>query len=178
MICITGNLLNLVSVVDIPPMPIDVALTGTDISIHDCCTKRGFIPLQCSNGTVYWQLCFYCANAAKTIILPQAILASSDVFHSWMKLVSRSRTDVPALSVLTAPTGSSQCLSPLITSKACTIATAMSSRLTPPHLPCHRYSASPLWLHRHHSAAHHTTPPSPKASNSLTWRVSIRPTPW
>ena len=84
-ICITGDVLNLVSVVDIPPMPIDVALAGSEISLDDCCTKRGFIPLQCSDGSVYWQLCFYCANAAETIISPQAILASSDVFHSWIQ---------------------------------------------------------------------------------------------
>ena len=84
-ICVTGDLFNLVSVVDITPMPIDAALTAPETSLDDCCTKRGFIPLQCVDGSVYWQLCFYCANITETIISPQAIIASSDVFCSWMQ---------------------------------------------------------------------------------------------
>ena len=37
----------------------------------------------CTDGSVYWQICFYCANVVETIISPQAVLASSDVFHTW-----------------------------------------------------------------------------------------------
>ena len=36
-----------------------------------------------NNGTTYFQTCYYCANMAKTIISPAAVLASSDVFFSW-----------------------------------------------------------------------------------------------
>jgi hypothetical protein len=64
-------------------MPITVATSGDGNSLDDCCTKRGCIPLTLKDGTIYWQLCFYCANVTKTIISPQAILASSDVFASW-----------------------------------------------------------------------------------------------
>jgi hypothetical protein len=84
-ICLNGDLTNLVSIVDIPPMPITVAVAGTAVTIDNCCTKHGFIPLVCTDGSVYWQLCFYCPNAVETIISPQAILASSDVFHTWMQ---------------------------------------------------------------------------------------------
>jgi hypothetical protein len=84
-ICVTGDLTTMVGVVDIPPMPIAVALAGSKLTRDDCCTKHGYIPLQCSDGTVYWQLCFFCANVVGTIISPQAILPSSDVFQSWMQ---------------------------------------------------------------------------------------------
>ena len=82
-ICLTGDLEILADVVDIPPLPITVALNGNGSSVDDCCTKRGFIPLALSDGTIHWQLCYYSANAVETIISPQAILNSSDVFASW-----------------------------------------------------------------------------------------------
>jgi hypothetical protein len=82
-ICATGNLSILVGVVDIPPLPITVALKDSNTSIDDCCTKRGFLPLSMSDGSIHWQVTFFCANMVETIILPQAILASSDVFVSW-----------------------------------------------------------------------------------------------
>jgi hypothetical protein len=85
-ICVMGDILSMVSVVNIPPMPISVALAGTDVSDDDCCTKRGSIPLTCSNDSIYWQLCFYCANVVETIISPQVVLASSDVFYSWIQI--------------------------------------------------------------------------------------------
>jgi hypothetical protein len=52
-------------------------------SVDDCCTKRGFIPLALSDGTIHWQLCYYSANAVETIISPQAILNSSNLFALW-----------------------------------------------------------------------------------------------
>ncbi len=38
-ICVTGNLSILVGVVDIPPLPIMVAIKDKESSIDDCCTK-------------------------------------------------------------------------------------------------------------------------------------------
>jgi hypothetical protein len=35
---------------------------------------------------IYWQDCYYSKNAVKTIISPQAIVDSSDVFQSWHQL--------------------------------------------------------------------------------------------
>jgi hypothetical protein len=82
-IYLTGDLSCLQNITDIPPMPITVATTGNDQNVTDCCTKRGFLPLSLPNGTVYWQPCFYCTSAVDTIISPQAILASSNIFTSW-----------------------------------------------------------------------------------------------
>jgi hypothetical protein len=82
-ICITGDFTWLVNIIDILPMPITVATSGEGTSLNDCCTKCGYIPLTLEDGTIYWQLCFYCANINKTIISPQAILASNNVFASW-----------------------------------------------------------------------------------------------
>jgi hypothetical protein len=70
----------------IPPMLITVATSGDGNSLNDCCAKRGYIPLTLEDGTIYWQLCFYCANITKTIISPQAILAMSNVFASWCQM--------------------------------------------------------------------------------------------
>jgi len=81
-ICLTGDLGILADAVDIPPLPITVALNGKGSSADDCCTKRGFIPLALSDGTIHWQLCYYSANAVETIISPQAILNSNDLFAS------------------------------------------------------------------------------------------------
>ena len=82
-ICLTGDLGILADAVDIHPLPITVALNGNGSLVDDCCTKRGYIPLALSNGTIHWQLCYYSANAFETIISLQAILSSSDLFASW-----------------------------------------------------------------------------------------------
>jgi hypothetical protein len=66
-------------------MAISVALAGSDVLENNCCAKRGYIPFTCLDGTIYWQLCFFCANVVKTIILPQAVLASNNVFYSWVQ---------------------------------------------------------------------------------------------
>jgi hypothetical protein len=84
-ICVTGKLSTMVGVINIPPIAISIALAGSNISEDNFCTKHGYIPLTCSDGTIYWQLCFFCANVVKTIILPQAVLASSNVFYSWVQ---------------------------------------------------------------------------------------------
>jgi hypothetical protein len=82
-ICLTGDIDILFDVVKIPPLPILVAVHGDVPTLDDSCTHRGYLPLTLSNGSTHWQLCFYCKNAVETIISPQAILASSDVFASW-----------------------------------------------------------------------------------------------
>jgi hypothetical protein len=70
-ICITGDIDSLFDVVEIPPMPISVAVES-DLSINDCCTARGRTPLQLDDGSIYWQVCYYCKNAVEAIISPQA----------------------------------------------------------------------------------------------------------
>jgi hypothetical protein len=47
-ICLTGNLQHLVDVVEIPPLPISVAITGDAPSLDVCCTIRVALPLQIS----------------------------------------------------------------------------------------------------------------------------------
>ncbi len=69
-ICLTGILELLVDVVTIAPLPISVATKSGDISMDDCCTKKGIIPLSLTDGSVYYQPCYYCKNAVETIISP------------------------------------------------------------------------------------------------------------
>jgi hypothetical protein len=78
-ICLTGKIGILFDVVTIPPLPISVALQG-EMTTDDCCTACGKIPLQLDDGSIYWQDCYYSKNAVEMIILPQAIVDSSDVF--------------------------------------------------------------------------------------------------
>ncbi len=81
-ICITGDIDSLFDVVEIPLLPISVAVEG-DLLINNCCTVCSRTPLQLDNGSIYWQICYYCKNAVETIISPQAIVDSSNVFQSW-----------------------------------------------------------------------------------------------
>jgi hypothetical protein len=78
-ICLTGVLDLLIEVVSIAPLPICVATKTGDISLDNCCTKRGLLPLTLADGSVYYQPCYYCKNVVETIISPQAILAASKV---------------------------------------------------------------------------------------------------
>ncbi len=65
-------------------MAITVAILGdTTVSLDNYCTKRGYTPLSLEDGSIYWQLCYFCANGVETITSPQAVLATSDVFTSW-----------------------------------------------------------------------------------------------
>ncbi len=82
-ICLMGDLSILANAVDISLLHITVALNGNSSSLDDCCTKKGYISLTISDGTIHWQLCYYSANAVETIISLQAILGSSDLFASW-----------------------------------------------------------------------------------------------
>jgi hypothetical protein len=78
-----GLLYLLVKVVLIPPLPISVATKKGGISLDDCCTKRGLLPLTLANRSIYYQPCYCCKNAVEIIISSQAILAASDVLMRW-----------------------------------------------------------------------------------------------
>ena len=93
-ICITGDLTSLYDVVAIPPLSISVAVEG-DSSIDDCCTARDMTQLQLDDGSIYWQVCYYCKNVVETIISPQAIVDSSDVFQSWHQTGYRNGVSTP-----------------------------------------------------------------------------------
>jgi hypothetical protein len=93
-ICFTGDLDLMFDVVEIPPLPISVALQG-EITKDDCCTARGKIPLQLDDGLIYWQDCYYSKNTVETIISPQAIVDSSDVFQSWHQTGYRNGDSTP-----------------------------------------------------------------------------------
>jgi hypothetical protein len=82
-VCVTGDLSILLDVININPIAILVALDGGPLSLDDCITKRGLLPLTLADGSTNYQTCFYCANMVKTIISPSAILAASDVFVQW-----------------------------------------------------------------------------------------------
>jgi hypothetical protein len=83
-ICLTGDIALLADAVSIPPLPITVALHGNgSSSFNACCMQMGYLLLTLTDGFIHWQKCFYSANAVKTIISPQAILATSNVFASW-----------------------------------------------------------------------------------------------
>jgi hypothetical protein len=82
-ICVMGDLHILLDVDDITPINILAALIGKSSSLDNMIVKRGLLPLTLSDGTIYYQTCFYCANMVETIIFLAAVLASSDVFHYW-----------------------------------------------------------------------------------------------
>ena len=82
-VCVIGDLDSLLDAVDIAPITISIALEGTPSSYDDCITKQGLIPLTLSDGSTYYQTCYYCANMVETIISPAAVLASSNVFSQW-----------------------------------------------------------------------------------------------
>ena len=93
-ICLTGDLAFLTDVVAIPPMPISVALQG-ETTLDNCCTARGKFPLQLDDSLIYWQDCYYSKHAVETIISPQAIVDSSNVFHSWQQTGFRIGNPTP-----------------------------------------------------------------------------------
>jgi hypothetical protein len=84
-ICVTGMLDLLVDVVVIPPLPILVAVHGAGVSLDDCCTHCGLLPLPLNDGSIYYQTCFYCKNIVETIISSQAIVAGSDLYVTWQQ---------------------------------------------------------------------------------------------
>jgi hypothetical protein len=52
-VCITGDLNFLFNVVDIAPIDISVALSGSSSSLNEKISKRGLLPLTLSDGTMY-----------------------------------------------------------------------------------------------------------------------------
>ncbi len=78
-----GDLTILLDLTDTAPIDISVALDGTPTLLENKITKRGLLPISLSDGTIYYQPCFYCANMIETIISPAAILASSKAFFYW-----------------------------------------------------------------------------------------------
>ena len=94
-ICITGDASLLVDAVDILPITISVALAGGPSSFDDAITKQGLLPLTISDGTTYYQPCYFCANMVETIISPAAVLASSDQFYYWTQVGCKD-PDTPA----------------------------------------------------------------------------------
>jgi hypothetical protein len=80
------NILSLlVDVVDIPPLPISVAVEGSDVKMDQCCTKRSLLLLLLVDGSIYYQTCYNCENAVEMIISLQAVLDSSDIFVEWQQ---------------------------------------------------------------------------------------------
>ena len=51
-ICLTGDPSILANAANIPPLPTTVAINGNGSPLDDCCTKKGYIPLTLSNGTM------------------------------------------------------------------------------------------------------------------------------
>ncbi len=85
-ICVTGDENLLVESIDIPPVAISVALKGGPASHEDTITKQGLLPLLLSDGSTYYQPCYFCANMVETIISPAAVLASSDQLYYWTQV--------------------------------------------------------------------------------------------
>jgi hypothetical protein len=61
-ICLVGNLSLLVDVVDIPPLPILVAVEGDGMSMADCCTNVVFFHL-------HWRIVVYTIKRATFVPL-------------------------------------------------------------------------------------------------------------
>jgi hypothetical protein len=91
-ICVTEDLNLLVDLIDTPPVAISVALDGAPLPCDDTITKRGLLPLTLSDGTTYYQPCYYCANMIETIISPAAVLATSDQFFYWTQVGCKDPT--------------------------------------------------------------------------------------
>ena len=80
-VCLTNDLSILEDIHDIPPSPLDVAITGSD----SVCTKSGFVTFAFKDGTVHRQPFLYNAQAAETIISPQHITKSSSHISTWVQ---------------------------------------------------------------------------------------------
>ena len=59
-ICLTGTLDLLMDDEDIAPLHVSVATAGGAVSVDDCCTKKGLLPISLDNGSIYYQPCYYC----------------------------------------------------------------------------------------------------------------------
>jgi hypothetical protein len=77
-ICITNSLAHLIDAVDITPFTFSLKRNGTMHSVDNCCTKCSLLPLAMTDGSLYYQSCYYCKNTTETIISPQAVVDASD----------------------------------------------------------------------------------------------------
>ncbi len=74
-------------VIDIQPLTLSIGQDGHALSLGNYCTKHRLLPLPMANGSIYYQPCYYCKNATKTIISLQAIVDANDTFFSWHQTV-------------------------------------------------------------------------------------------
>jgi hypothetical protein len=73
--CVMGLLEALVDVVAIPSLPISVAVHGSGgVSLDDCCTHCGVLPLPSETGSVYYQMCYFFKKLWKLSLLPKPSL--------------------------------------------------------------------------------------------------------
>ncbi|KAL7545864.1 hypothetical protein ACHAWF_009220 [Thalassiosira exigua] len=140
-ICLTNVLSHLLDVVQIAPVPVSVAIEDGSSESGYVCTAKGLLPLRFDDGTIHYQPTFYCANAVETIISPQAILNSSDIFASWQQ--TGYKDGLPGLlHVSAAMMGCARCPFGSTTSTASTTAPLMRSRST--LLPL--FASSHAWI--------------------------------
>ncbi len=85
-------------VVDIDPVPLGTALTGTENSLM-MCTQKGYMPYPLLDGTIHYQPFLINQHAADTIMSPKHILNNNHQFASWQqegrKIPSGSTTSHP-----------------------------------------------------------------------------------
>jgi hypothetical protein len=104
-VCVMGDLHQMVDVAKIEPIPILVAWQGASSIFNNCITKRGLLPLTPTDGTPYYQPCFYCANMVKSIISPAAVLNPSNTFFYWTQIGCKDPT-APGILKFTSRDGS------------------------------------------------------------------------
>ena len=80
-----NNLSALVDVVDIKPFTVSLALDSQGKMESLQCTKKGKLPLSCTNGSIHYTTMFYNTDATDMIISPQAICDDSNgLLVTWM----------------------------------------------------------------------------------------------
>ena len=84
-IILTNDISLLRDLQDITPFAISVALNG-ESTLDDYCTKQGLLTLTRDDGRHFDVTCYYCPNATKTIISPQAIITESPIFTKWTQV--------------------------------------------------------------------------------------------
>lgn len=95
-VCLTHNTSILVNIVDIPAIPLGVAVTQTDVT-PSLCTKQGFLPIPLLDGTYHYQPFLVNDYATDTILSPIHIMKCSDKIRAWSQSGSK---DNPTLNNL------------------------------------------------------------------------------
>jgi hypothetical protein len=83
-VCLTNDPTLLVDVVDINPVPLGMALTGSKTSTLKC-TQKGYMPIPLLNRTLHYQPFLINQHAADTIMSPEHILNNNHQFASWQQ---------------------------------------------------------------------------------------------